>query len=159
MRTTSTECLDRLLGDRSDKLRSLPPYTNPAVFSRVAPIYSSASSSCTSTQVQPACLSNPRPQYAHIQPQPPCYLLHAASYPSNTLNMYSHCGQPTSTGSLNSTIASMMPPTAAAAALQADYSVGPRSMQEFLLEGDASCDIDMLNPSLTELQLQGTGTR
>lgn len=29
-------------------------------------------------------------------------------------------------------------------------------MQEMLLEGDASYDIDTLNPSLTDLQLQGT---
>lgn len=28
-------------------------------------------------------------------------------------------------------------------------------MQEFLLEGDTTYDIDMLNPSLTDLQLQG----
>lgn len=39
--------------------------------------------------------------------------------------------------------------------LQAEYGVGPRSMQDSLLEGDGGYDIDMLNPSLTDLQLQG----
>lgn len=32
-------------------------------------------------------------------------------------------------------------------------------MQEFLLEGDTTYDIDMLNPSLTDLQLQGMKDR
>lgn len=51
-------------------------------------------------------------------------------------------------------MAGKMPPVYNAA-LQAEYSVGPRSMQDFLLEGEAGYDIDMLNPSLTDLQLQG----
>lgn len=51
-------------------------------------------------------------------------------------------------------MAGKMPPVYHAA-LQAEYSVGARSMQDFLLEGDTSNDIDMLNPSLTDLQLQG----
>lgn len=41
------------------------------------------------------------------------------------------------------------------AALQTEYSVGHRNMQDLLLEGDGSYDIDTLNPSLTDLQLQG----
>lgn len=40
-------------------------------------------------------------------------------------------------------------------ALQTESSVGPRSMQDLLLEGEASYDVDTLNPSLIDLQLQG----
>ncbi|XP_051254158.1 forkhead box protein N1 isoform X2 [Dicentrarchus labrax] len=148
------EDLDRLLGERPEKLKSLPPYTNPALLSRVTPIYSTTSSSCSPAQLQPPCLSIRRPHYSHIQPQLPSYLLPAAANPSNSFALYSPCGQPTATGGLNSPMAGKMPPVYNAA-LQAEYSVGPRSMQDFLLEGDASYDIDTLNPSLTDLQLQG----
>ena len=51
-------------------------------------------------------------------------------------------------------MAGKMPPLHSAA-LQIEYSVGPRAMQDMLLEGDTSYDIDTLNPSLTDLQLQG----
>lgn len=53
-------------------------------------------------------------------------------------------------------MAGKMPPVYHASA-QAEYGVGPRSMQDFQLEGDATYDIDTLNPSLTDLQLQGEG--
>ena len=39
--------------------------------------------------------------------------------------------------------------------LQTEYSIGPKSMQDLLLEGETGYDIDMLNPSLIDLQLQG----
>ncbi|TMS07564.1 Forkhead box protein N1 [Larimichthys crocea] len=145
------ECLDRLLGDEPDKQRSLPLYTNNALLSRVSPIFSTTSSSRTPPQAQPPCVSIRHPEYASIQPQLPCYVPHAAAYPS----MYSPCGQPTANGSLNSPIAGKIP-SAYNGTTQADCSDGPRSMQEFLLEGDASYDVDTLNPSLTDLQLQGT---
>ncbi|KAE8295363.1 Forkhead box protein N1 Winged-helix transcription factor nude [Larimichthys crocea] len=144
------ECLDRLLGDEPDKQRSLPLYTNNALLSRVSPIFSSTSSSRTPPQAQPPCVSIRHPEYASIQPQLPCYVPHAAAYPS----MYSPCGQPTANGSLNSPIAGKIP-SAYNGTTQADCSDGPRIMQEFLLEGDASYDVDTLNPSLTDLQLQG----
>eukprot|EP00064_Thunnus_orientalis_P006162 superscaffoldBa00000629_g6178 len=153
------EDLDRLLGARPNKLRSLPPYINPALCSRPAPIYGTTSSSCTSTQLG----SIRRPQYSHIPPpsQQPCYLPPAAAaHPSNSFALYSPCGQqpaagiPSATGSLNSPMAGRMPPVYDAA-LQGEYCIGPRSMQDLLLEGDARYDIDMLNPSLTDLPLQG----
>ncbi|XP_044059238.1 forkhead box protein N1 isoform X2 [Siniperca chuatsi] len=136
------EDLDRLLGERPDKLRSLPPYTNPVLLSRVASVYGTTSSSCTPAQLQTPCLSIQRPQYANIQPQQPCYRPPtAAAHPSNSF-------------ALNSPMAGKMPPVYNAA-LQAEISIGPRMMQDFLLEGDASYDVDTLNPSLTDLQLQG----
>ncbi|XP_067363627.1 forkhead box protein N1 isoform X1 [Channa argus] len=149
------EDLDRLLGERSDKLRSLPPYTNPALLSRVAPIYTT-----TSAQLRTPCLPTRRPQYAHIQPQQPTYLPSASAHPSNSFALYSPCAQqpaagiPSATGSQSSLVAGKMPPVYNAA-LQAEYSVGLRSMQDLMLEGDGSYDIDALNPSLTDLQLQG----
>ncbi len=154
----STEDLDRLLGERLNKLRSLPLYPNSALLSRVAPIYGSTSSSCAPAQLQSPCIPIRRPEYSNIQPQQPCYLPPAAAHPSNSFALYSPCGQPTATGGLNSPMAGKMPPDYSAT-LQAEYSVGPRSMQDFLLEGDTSYDIDMLNPSLTDLQLQGTRVR
>lgn len=39
--------------------------------------------------------------------------------------------------------------------LQVDFGMGPKSMQELLMDGDTSNDIDMLNPSLTDLQIHG----
>ncbi|XP_008293262.1 forkhead box protein N1 [Stegastes partitus] len=152
------EELDRLLGERPDKLRSLPSYTNTTLLSRVAPPYSTASSSCT--RLRPACQPFRRTQYAHIQPQQPCYLPPAAALPNNSFALYSPCGQqsaagvPSATANLNSPTAGKMPPLYNAT-LQAEYSVGPRTMQDLLLEGDASYDVDTLNPSLTDLQLQG----
>lgn len=47
-----------------------------------------------------------------------------------------------------------MPP-AYGVALQDGHIASHRSMQELLLDGDNICDIDTLNPSLTDLQLQG----
>ncbi|XP_074498051.1 forkhead box protein N1 [Sebastes fasciatus] len=146
------EDLDHLMGERLDKLRSLPPYTNPALLSRVAPIYGATSSSCTPALLRPPCLPIRRPHYAHVQPQQPCYLPPAAAHPSNSFALYSPCGQqpaagvPSATGSLHSPMAGKMPPV---------YNEYSRSMQDLLLEGDASYDIDTLNPSLTDLQLQG----
>lgn len=36
-----------------------------------------------------------------------------------------------------------------------EFGVGPRCLQDLLQEGDTSYDIDTLNPSLTDLPLQG----
>ncbi|XP_063763594.1 forkhead box protein N1 isoform X1 [Eleginops maclovinus] len=150
------EDLDRLLGERPDKFRTLPPYTNPAVISRVAPLYGNTSSSCSPAQLLPSCLPSRRLQYLHVQPQQHCYPPNA--HPSNSFSLYSPCGQQPAAGflsvngSLHSPMAGKLPPVYSGA-LQAEYS--PRSMQDLLVEGDASYDIDTLNPSLTDLQLQG----
>lgn len=148
-----TEDLDRLLGERPNKLRPLPSYTNPSLLSRVAPVYGTTSTSCTPAQLRPPFR---RP---HVQPHQPCYLQPGAAHPSNSFAVYSPCGHqhaagvPSATEGLHSPVAGKMPPSYGGA-LQSGYS--SRSMQEMLLEGDASYDIDTLNPSLTDLQLQGT---
>ncbi|KAM7413258.1 hypothetical protein PAMA_020574 [Pampus argenteus] len=152
------EDLDRLLGERPKKFRSLPPYTNPALFSRAAPIYGTTSSACTPTQLGPI----QHPQYSHIPPpsQQPCHLPSTASKPSSSFALYSPHGQPpaagvpSASGSLNSPIAGKIP-LVYDAALQDECCDGPKSMQDLLLEGDARYDIDMLDPSLIDLQLQG----
>ncbi|XP_065816296.1 forkhead box protein N1 isoform X2 [Labrus bergylta] len=149
------EDLDRLLGERPEKFRSLPPYTNSALLSRGTPTYSITSLSCNPAQLQPPCLPILHSQYANIQTQQACYLPSGTAHLSNSFDLYSPCGQPIAPGSLNSTVAQKMPPVYNAAP-QADYSTGRRSIQDFLLEGDASYDIDMLDPSLTDLQLQGS---
>ncbi|XP_029372805.1 forkhead box protein N1 isoform X2 [Echeneis naucrates] len=150
------EDLDRLIGDRPDKLRSFPPYTSSALPSRVAPVYSNTSSSCNPFLLRTPCQPIQRPQYSHIQPQQPCYM--AVAHPSNSFTLSPLCGQQPATGfpsgGLNSPTAGKMPPVYDSA-LQAQHSVCPRSMQDFLLDGDASYDIDTLSPSLTDLQLQG----
>ncbi|XP_064883291.1 forkhead box protein N1 [Oncorhynchus nerka] len=70
------------------------------------------------------------------------------------------CGQqppsgiPPNVGTLGSPLAGQTPSNCSAT-IQAEYKFGPRSMQELQLEGDASNDIDTLNPSLTDLQLHG----
>ncbi|KAF7219020.1 forkhead box protein N1 [Nothobranchius furzeri] len=145
------EDLDRLLGERPDKVRSLQHHN-----ARVAPIYSPNSSSSTPAQPQAARQS----QYAPIQPQQPHFLPLAAAHPSNSFFLYSPCGQqptagvPSAPGCLNSPVAGKMPPVYSVTS--PDYSTGPRGMQELLQEGDTAYDIDTLNPSLTDLQLQGS---
>uniref|UniRef100_UPI0037E81BF4 forkhead box protein N1 n=1 Tax=Semicossyphus pulcher TaxID=241346 RepID=UPI0037E81BF4 len=148
------EDLDRLLGERPEKFRALPPYTNHTLISRGAPTYGINSLSCNPAQLQPPCLPIRCSQYANIQPHQPCYLPPGAAHLSNSFALYSPCGQPPATESLTSPMAPKMPP-AYNAVLQAEYSTGQRSMHDFVLDGDGSYDIDMLDPSLTDLQLQG----
>ncbi|XP_074535633.1 forkhead box protein N1 [Halichoeres trimaculatus] len=145
------EDLDRLLGERPEKFRSLPPYTNASLIPRGPPATYSINSL---SQLQPSCLPAPHLQYANNQLQQPCYQTPGSAHLSKSFPLYSPCGQQAATGSLNSPVAPKMPPVYSAAQ-QADYTAGPRSMQEFLLEGDASYDIDTLDPSLVDLQLQG----
>ncbi|XP_041653994.1 forkhead box protein N1 [Cheilinus undulatus] len=147
------EDLDQLFGGRPEKFRSLPPYTNSTLLSRGAPAYDITSLACSPAQLHPPCVPVLRSHYANIQPQQPCYLPPGAAHLGNSFALYSPHGQSTVTGSLNSPVAQKVPPVYSVA--QADYSAGHRSMQDFLLEGDASYDIDALDPSLTDLQLQG----
>uniref|UniRef100_A0A3Q2VQD3 Forkhead box N1 n=1 Tax=Haplochromis burtoni TaxID=8153 RepID=A0A3Q2VQD3_HAPBU len=155
------EDLDRLLGERPERLRSVPPNPKSGTLTRATPVYNPSAFTCTPAELRPACQPICQSHYAHLQPQQPFYLPPAVTHPSNSFALFSPCGQqpaagiPSSTGSLNSPVAGKIPPVYNNA-LQCDYSVEPRTtMQEFLLEGDTTYDIDMLNPSLTDLQLQG----
>ncbi|XP_076729291.1 forkhead box protein N1 isoform X4 [Maylandia zebra] len=153
--------LDRLLGERPERLRSVPPNPKSGTLTRATPVYNPSAFTCTPAELRPACQPICQSLYAHLQPQQPFYLPPAVTHPSNSFALFSPCGEqpaagiPSSTGSLNSPVAGKIPPVYNNA-LQCDYSVEPRTtMQEFLLEGDTTYDIDMLNPSLTDLQLQG----
>ncbi|XP_047246918.1 forkhead box protein N1 [Girardinichthys multiradiatus] len=156
------EDFDHLLGEKPDKLRSLPPYpnTNTATSKRVGPMYSPTRSPLNSAQPAPAYQPNRQSDYSHRQPHQPYYLPHTTVQPSNPFALYSPCGQqpaagvPSPSGCLNSPIAGKMPPVYSLGLL-GEYNVGLRGMHELLQDGDTSYDIDTLNPSLTDLQLQG----
>uniref|UniRef100_A0A3B3UVS5 Forkhead box N1 n=1 Tax=Poecilia latipinna TaxID=48699 RepID=A0A3B3UVS5_9TELE len=153
------EDFDRLLGEKPDRLRPLPPYpsTNNTTLKRVAPTYSPAPLPLNPAQPPPACRPVPQSEYAHIQPS---YLPHTTLQPSSSFALYSPCGQqpaagvPSPSGCLNSPIAGKMPPVYRVG-LPGEYNVDLRGMHELLQDGDTSYDIDTLNPSLTDLQLQG----
>lgn len=148
MYTVSTEFLDRLLGERPGKFR--PAYNKAAVLPKVRPAFSTTPSSHTPAQLQPPCLNPPHP-HAHNQPQQACYPTRAFAHSNPPFMLYSPCEQPVTTGSLNSPMAGKMPP-GYDGTQQAGHSVGARSMQDFLMGGYAGYDIDMFNPSLTDLQ-------
>uniref|UniRef100_A0A3P9QDM3 Forkhead box N1 n=1 Tax=Poecilia reticulata TaxID=8081 RepID=A0A3P9QDM3_POERE len=153
------EDFDRLLGEKPDRLRPLPPYpsTNMTTLKRVAPTYSPAPLPLNPAQPPPACRPVPQSEYAHIQPS---YLPHTTLQPSSSFALYSPCGQqpaagvPSPSGCLNSPLAGKMPPVYRVG-LPGEYNVDLRGMHELLQDGDTSYDIDTLNPSLTDLQLQG----
>lgn len=123
------EDLDRLLGEKPDRFRSLPSYNTMS--SRLHTYNTS------SQHYRPIPVSQ---QSLYVPPRP-----------NHSFTVYSPCGQQQcSSRSLSSPVAEKMSPT---------YSValqdGPKSMHDLLLDGDTGCDIDTLNPSLTDLQLQG----
>lgn len=149
----SSECLDRLLAEKPDKPRTLPPYPKPALTARVPPVCTSSSNSCNEGLLQPS--SSSHQQQHQVHPEQGCYLsLPPASQPCNPFGLHLPCGQPTAADTLISPSAGKMA-SDYKASQQVEDGFGPRSMQDFLLEGDSVYDIDTLNPSLTDLQLQG----
>ncbi|KAL6471347.1 hypothetical protein MHYP_G00199970 [Metynnis hypsauchen] len=147
------EELDQLLGERPEKLKSFSGHLNNHTypqFSRVSmpPSYSPRTPlrrphynhyglpSQTLSQQHPYLPSNPQAFsfYPSITQQPSTRL-------------------PPRTGSLDSPLPAHTPPSYSSA-LQASHSAAG-SMQELLMDGELSNDIDTLNPSLTDLQLQG----
>ncbi|XP_060744922.1 forkhead box protein N1 [Tachysurus vachellii] len=148
------ELLDHLLGDRQEKPRSIsaqlnnhthnqfhkvslpPPYTTKTHQGRPYYSYYSLPSQTVSQQVPylPSC-----PPGFSFYPSIP-------QQPSTQL--------PPRTGSLDSPLPAHTPPSYSAAQQASHSALG--SMQELLMEGDLSNDIDMLNPSLTDLQLHGS---
>lgn len=155
-----TEDFDRLLGEKPDRLRSLPPYpnTHSTTLKRVAPTYSLTPLPLKPThQPTPVCRSIRQSEYVHMQPN---HLPHPTVQPINSFSLHSPCGQQPAagllspSGCLNSPVAGKMPPVYSSG-LPGEYNVGLRGIHELLQDGDTSYDIDTLNPSLTDLQLQG----
>ncbi|CAB1347864.1 unnamed protein product [Coregonus sp. 'balchen'] len=118
------EDLDRLLGERPEKLKSLPSYHNQIPLA----IYNPTPSSFTSQPREP---SRPLrcPLYPHVPPpslsvnQHPRYLPPTTPHP---FSFYSPCGQqppsgiPPNVGTLGSPLAGQTPPTSSAT-IQAEY--------------------------------------
>ncbi|XP_072547284.1 forkhead box protein N1 [Salminus brasiliensis] len=146
------EELDHLLGERPEKQKSLSAHLNNHTYPQF-PRVTMPPSYNLGTHIR-------RPQYTHYSspsqavPQNP-YLAsstHAFSfYPS--ISQQPSTRLPPRTGSLDSPLPAHTPPSYNAA-LQASHSAA-ESMQELLMEGELSNDVDTLNPSLTDLQLQG----
>lgn len=147
------ELLDQLLGDRPEKPRplsaqlnnhthtqfprvSLPPPYTPTTHQR-RPYYSYYSLPSQTVSQQLPYLPSSHPAFSFYPSIP--------QQPSTQLSPR--------TGSLDSPLPAYTPPSYSAA-LQASHSA-LESMQELLMEGELSNDIDMLNPSLTDLQLHG----
>ncbi|XP_016337160.1 forkhead box protein N1-like [Sinocyclocheilus anshuiensis] len=156
------EELERLLGERPEKFKSLGAHFSlPSSHShsqplRVAmhPAYGHQPVHYTSVLHQKS-LYNTLPSQTVIPPPP--YIspdpLSFSYYPPVTHQP--SAGHPSSprTGSMDSPLPAHTPPSYSTA-LQAGYSASA-SMQELLLDGEISNDVDALNPSLTDLQLHG----
>lgn len=149
--STCAECLDRLLGERPNRLRH---YGGAALLPRGGHSFSNPARSrpaASPSQPRPSGLSPPCAPHAPVQPQAPCYPAPASGGP---FALRSPCAQTAAVGGLNSPAAGMVPP-GYGGTLQAEYSVSSRSIQDLVAEGYAGYDVDALNPSLIDLQLQG----
>ncbi|XP_060800218.1 forkhead box protein N1 isoform X2 [Neoarius graeffei] len=147
------ELLDQLLGDRPEKPRSLSAQLNNHTHTQFPRV--SLPPSYTPTTHQR------RPYYSHYNLPSQTVSQQLPYLPSNhpAFSFYPSIPQQPSTqlsprtGSLDSPLPAHTPPSYSAA-LQASHSA-LGSMQELLMEGEMSNDIDTLNPSLTDLQLHG----
>ncbi|KAJ0022132.1 hypothetical protein NQD34_009622, partial [Periophthalmus magnuspinnatus] len=132
------EDLDHLLGEKPNKFKTLSTCNT---MSARAHMYTTAS--CYSSE-------HPRPPCSYSQHYPKSqYHSHSAPNPDLSYPLCPPYSQ------------HMLPPRCLK--IPPAYSEIPhdghsgRSMYELLLDGDTGCDIDTLNPSLTDLQLQGEG--
>ncbi|XP_056138808.1 forkhead box protein N1 [Lampris incognitus] len=156
------EDLDQLLGEGPEKLRSLPVNRNPGSVSRLVRPCNTATLSFNPTQTQESPLPIQHSHYSHIATltQEPYYHPPTVHHPSNSFPFHLPCRQPplsdvpSTMGDLNSPMAEKAPP-AYRSVQETEYNVGPKNIHEFLFEGDGGYDVDTLNPSLTDLQLQG----
>lgn len=146
------------MGPRHDKVRSLPPYTNPSLVSRMTLCHSTTPSPCGPALLRPHQQPIPCSGYLQLLPQPPCHIPPATAHPNTTFALRPPCGLPptagvpSAAGHLNSPTAGKMPP-GYDSVLQTECGI--RNMQDLLLEGDVTYDLDGFTPSLTDLQLQG----
>ncbi|XP_053503225.1 forkhead box protein N1 [Ictalurus furcatus] len=147
------ELLDHLLGDRPEKPRSLSAHLSNHTHSQFPRVSLPPPYTPTTHQRRPYYSYYTLPsqtvsqQLPYLPSSPPSFSFYPSipQQPSTQL--------PPRTGSLDSPLPAQTPPSYSAA-LQASHSA-LGSMQELLMEGDLSNDVDMLNPSLTDLQLHG----
>lgn len=146
------ECLDRLLGERPNKFRH---HSSTALLPRVATAFNATATSRPAAPPRLSGMSGPCAAYAHVQPRQSCYPAPALAHVGSTFALHSPCAQTAAVGGLSSPPVGMVPPVDSCS-LQAQYGVSSRSIQDFMTEGFTGYDVDALNPSLTDLQLQGT---
>ncbi|XP_051520987.1 forkhead box protein N1 [Myxocyprinus asiaticus] len=154
------EELERLLGERPEKLKPLGAHFSLAS----SHSYSQAlrvgmQPSYKQPSVNEISVLHQKPLYSYLSsqtvPPPPPYLSPdplAFSYYSPVTQLPS-IGHPPRNGNLGSPLPAHTPPSYSTA-LQATHSA-LGCMQDLLLEGEISNDVDALNPSLTDLQLHG----
>ncbi|XP_077422378.1 forkhead box protein N1 [Vanacampus margaritifer] len=147
------ENLDNLLGQMPKKLRSTPPYTRPAG------VYVTMPSSCSPTRGQSPSIASRRPEYSCAPPPSRQSSFHSLTdiHFSDLSALHSPCDEQHTAdvhpGSMNLIATGTLPP-AYSANHQDDFNVGLRSLEDLQLDGD-TYDVDVLNPSLTDLQLKG----
>ncbi|KAK0140044.1 Forkhead box protein N1 [Merluccius polli] len=158
------EELDRLLGEKPEKITPLSAYLRQPSLAKHSPVYDKTALSLHTCALRDPCVPTQRPHYPPIPTPAQQY-----GYPSNPngprpaasrFPLYSPCrqqplsGLASALGGLSSAYmaAGRIPPPYHASA-HTDYAIVPRSMQDMHVDGDASYDVDTLNPSLTDLQL------
>lgn len=156
------EELERLLGERPEKLKSLGAHFSlPSSHTHSQPLRVAMHPSYGHQPVHDTSVLHQTSLYNPLPPQtvipPPPYLspdpLSFSYYPPVTHQPSAGYPSSPSTGCLDSPIPAHTPPSYSTA-LQAGHSASA-SIQELLLDGEISNDVDALNPSLTDLQLHG----
>ncbi|XP_051535322.1 forkhead box protein N1-like isoform X2 [Myxocyprinus asiaticus] len=153
------EVLERLLGERSEKLKTLGAHFSLASsHTHSQPVRVGMHPSYRQPSVHETSVLHQKRLYSHLHsqtvPSPPPYISPdplAFTYYSPVTQLPS-VGHPSRTGNLDSSLPAHTPPNYSTA-LQASQSAAG-DMHELLLEGEIN-DVDALNPSLTDLQLHG----
>ncbi|XP_026100481.1 forkhead box protein N1 [Carassius auratus] len=156
------EELERLLGERPEKLKSLGAHFSlPSSHTHSQPLRVAMHPAYSHQPVHDTSFPHQQSLYNLLPSQtvipPPPYLspgpLSFSYYPPVTHQP--SAGHPSSprTGCMDSPLPAHTPPSYSTA-LQAGHSA-TASMQELLLDGETSNDVDALNPSLTDLQIHG----
>lgn len=145
------ECLDRLLGERPTKFRHS---SGAALLPRVATVFNATAPSRPAAPPRLSGTSSPCAAYARVRPRQCRYAAPALAHIGSTFALHSPCAHTSASGGLSSPPFGMVPPVDSCS-LQAQYGVSSWSIQDFVTEGFTDYDVDALNPSLTDLQLQG----
>ena len=144
------EDLDRLLGEKPEKICH-----RQSSLAKRSPVYDR-----TTISLHPGNLREPCVPTAHYSPLPPqqCgYLSHPTPpHPASPhLPLYPPCQQQPFRAQACGGPSSGKIPLPYHASAHTDYAIVPGSVQDTHFEVDGSYDVDTLNPSLMDLQLQG----
>ncbi|XP_056415081.1 forkhead box protein N1 [Hyla sarda] len=165
------EDLDKLIGERTEKLRSTLLACNPSSIMNTSTMHMSIQNE---QNISPTMSASLQPMHdvsesLHAKKPPPCYNSLPHGYPQISPAMIqqshpipqNHYSPPENQRELNtqpinpqdSPIPAHTPPLHNMKMLT-EHSPA-RTMQDHLIEGELSNDIDALNPSLTDFELQG----